>query len=74
MKSFISSVFVTSVALATLVGAQAAYAQTQTDHDWYRVRAVQEGAPPASIVDQGTSPQTECRYLYSGGPKEPITC
>jgi hypothetical protein len=74
MKSFVSGVFMTSVALATLAGAQVAYAQRQTGHDWYRVRATQEGAPPAQIVDEGTNPQTECRYGYSGGPKEPITC
>jgi hypothetical protein len=74
MKSFVSKMFITSVALATLIGTQAAYAQRQTDHDWYRVRAMQEGASPAQIVDEETSPQTECRYLYSGGPKNPITC
>jgi hypothetical protein len=74
MKSFVSKMFITSVALATVIGTQAAYAQTQTDHDWYRVRAMQEGASPAQIADEGTSPQTECRYSYSGGPKNPITC
>ena len=47
----------------------------QTEPDWYRARAMQEGAPPAQIVREGTSRQTGCRYLYSGGPKGlPITC
>ena len=74
MKSFISSVFVTSVALATLVGAQAAYAQKQAEPDWYRARAMQEGAPSAQIEHEGTSRQAGCRYIYSGGPKYPVTC
>jgi hypothetical protein len=47
----------------------------QTEPDWYRARAMQEGAPPAQIVREGTSRQTGCRYLYSGGPKGlPVTC
>jgi hypothetical protein len=48
----------------------------QTEPDWYRARAMQEGAPPAQIVREGTSRQTGCRYLYSGGPKSPVpvTC
>jgi hypothetical protein len=48
----------------------------QTEPSWYRARAMQEGAPPAQIVREGTSRQTGCRYLYSGGPKSPvpITC
>ena len=47
----------------------------QTEPNWYRARAMQEGAPPAQIVREGTSRQTGCRYQYSGGPKGlPITC
>ena len=48
----------------------------QTAPSWYRARAMQEGAPPAQIVRQGTSRQIGCRYLYSGGPKSPVpvTC
>ncbi len=45
----------------------------QIDHDWYRVRAIQRGAP-AQIAPDRTSRQIGCRYLYSGGPKYPITC
>jgi hypothetical protein len=50
-----------------------------TEPDWYRARAMQEGAPPAQIVREGTSRQTGCRYLYSGGPGGPksglpVTC
>ena len=50
-----------------------------TETDWYRARAMQEGAPPAQIVREGTSRQTGCRYLYSGGPGGPksglpVTC
>jgi len=74
MKSFVSKMLITSLALSTLLGAQAAYAQKQTEPDWYRARAMQDAAPPAQNVDEGTSPQTECRYSYSGGPKNPITC
>ena len=74
MKSFVSKMLITSVALSTLFGAQAAYAQKQTEPDWYRVRATQQAAPSTQIVDEGISPQTECRYLYSGGPKNPATC
>ena len=48
----------------------------QTEPNWYRARAMQEGAPPTQIVREGTSRQTGCRYLYSGGPKStlPVTC
>jgi hypothetical protein len=47
----------------------------QNEPSWYRARAMQEKAPPAQIVREGTSRQTGCRYLYSGGPKGlPITC
>ena len=47
----------------------------KTAPDWYRARAMQEGAPPAQIVREGTSRKTGCRYLYSGGPKGlPVTC
>ena len=48
----------------------------QTEPSWYRARAMQEGAPPAQIVREGTSRQTGCHYLYSGGPKSPVpvTC
>jgi hypothetical protein len=75
MKSFVSKMFITSMALSTLIGAQAAYAQKQTEPDWYRARAIQEGVPAAQVVDEGTSGETGCRYLYSGGPKNSfITC
>jgi hypothetical protein len=74
MKSFVTKMFITSMALSTLIGAQAAYAQKQAEPDWYRAPAIQEGAPPTQAVDEGISPQTECRYLYSGGPKNPFTC
>jgi hypothetical protein len=47
----------------------------RTEPDWYRARAMQEGAPPAQIVREGTSRPTGCRYQYSGGPKGlPVTC
>ena len=46
----------------------------QTEPSWYRARAMQEGAPPAQIVREGTSRPTGCRYQYSGGPKSPVTC
>ena len=51
----------------------------QAEPAWYRARAMQEGAPPAQIVREGTSRQTGCRYLYSGGPGGPksglpVTC
>jgi hypothetical protein len=46
----------------------------QTQPDWYRARAMQEGAPPAQIEHEGTSRQAGCRYIYSGGPKYPVTC
>jgi hypothetical protein len=46
----------------------------QTQPDWYRARAMQEGAPPAQIVREGISRQTGCRYQYSGGPKNPVSC
>ena len=46
----------------------------QTEPDWYRARAMQEGAPPAQIVREGISRQTGCRYQYSGGPKNPASC
>jgi hypothetical protein len=46
----------------------------QTEPNWYRARAMQEGAPPAQIVREGISRQTGCRYQYSGGPKNPVTC
>lgn len=47
----------------------------QTEPNWYRARAMQEGAPPAQIVREGTSRPIGCRYLYSGGPKNSvITC
>jgi hypothetical protein len=74
MKSFASKTFITSVALSALIGAQAAYAQKQTEPDLNRARAMQERVSPAQAVDEGTGPQTECRYLYSGGPKNPVTC
>ncbi len=73
MKLFVRKMFITLMALSTLIGAQAAYAQKQTEPDSYRARAIQGGSP-AQVVDEGTSGQTECRYLYSGGPKNPITC
>ena len=44
----------------------------QTEPDWYRARAMQEGAPPAQIVREGNSSRQGCRFL--GGPKSPITC
>jgi hypothetical protein len=74
MKSFVGKMFMTSVVLSTLIGVQAVYAQKQTEPEWYRDRARQEGVSRAPIVDKGTSRQTECRYLYSGGPKDPFTC
>jgi len=46
----------------------------RTEPDWYRARAMQRGATPAQIVPDGTSPQVGCRYLYSGGPRNPVTC
>jgi len=46
----------------------------QTEPDWYRARAMQQGAPPAQIVQEGTSGQIGCRYRYSGGPKSPASC
>jgi hypothetical protein len=46
----------------------------QSEPDWYRARAMQQGAPPAQIVREGTSSQIGCRYLYSGGPKSPASC
>jgi hypothetical protein len=74
MKSFVRRMFITLMALSTLIGAQAAYAQKQTEPDSYRARAMQEGVSPAQVVDEETGSRTECRYLYSGGPKNPITC
>jgi hypothetical protein len=53
MKSFVTKMFITSVALSTLIGAQAPYAQKQAEPDWYRAPAIQEGAPPAQAVDEG---------------------
>ena len=45
----------------------------QTEPDWYRARAMQEGAPPAQIVREPNSSQRACRFL--GGPKAlPLTC
>jgi gamma-glutamyl:cysteine ligase YbdK (ATP-grasp superfamily) len=41
--------------------------------DWNRARAMQRGAP-AQIAPEGTGRQIGCRYLYSGGPKNPVTC
>jgi hypothetical protein len=46
----------------------------QAEPDWYRARAMQQGAAPAQIVREGTSSQIGCRYLYSGGPKNPASC
>jgi hypothetical protein len=69
MKSFVSKMLITSAALSTLIGVQAAYAQTP---DWYRARAIQGWAPPAQVVYGWNNGQTECRY--SGGPKYPVTC
>jgi hypothetical protein len=46
----------------------------QTERDWYRARALQQGAPPAQIVREGISQEIGCRYRYSGGPKGGITC
>jgi hypothetical protein len=46
----------------------------QTEPDRYRARAMQQGAPPAQIVHEGTSRQVGCRFRYSGGPKYPYTC
>jgi hypothetical protein len=53
--------------------------QTRQTHPNYRARALQEGAPPAQILLEGTSRQPRCRYLYSGGPGGPkstlpVTC
>ena len=44
----------------------------QTEPDWYRARAMQEGAPPAQIVREGNSGRQGCRFL--GGPKGLVTC
>ncbi len=44
----------------------------QTDR--YRARAMRGAAPPAQIAPEGTGRQIGCRYLYSGGPKYPVTC
>jgi len=73
----------TILALAAL--SSAAYAEpqvkagpssqsSQTEPDWYRARAMQQGAPPALIVREGISRPVGCRYLYSGGPKGSVTC
>jgi len=71
MKSFVSKMLITSVALSTLIGAQTAYAQ-QIEPDSYRGRFVQDEAPSAQLTGGWGNGQTECRY--SGGPKYPITC
>ena len=45
----------------------------RTEPDWYRARAMQQGAPPAQIVREPNSSQRACRFL--GGPKGlPLTC
>ena len=45
---------------------------SQTEPDWYRARAMQEGAPPAQIVREGNSGRQGCRFL--GGPKGLVAC
>ena len=47
---------------------------SRTERDWYRARALQQGAPPAQIVREGTSREVGCRFRYSGGPKYPYSC
>ena len=47
----------------------------QTEPGWYRARAMQPGAAPAQIVQEGISGRYGCRYLYQGGPKSSfVTC
>ena len=45
-----------------------------TAPDWYRARTMQGAPPPAQIAPEWTGRQIGCRYLYSGGPKNPVTC
>ena len=52
----------TSVAFATLISAEAAFAQP------HRQQAASEA------YDDQANPNYGCRYLYSGGPKGSVTC
>ena len=79
MKMLITkTVLATSVALATLIAAEAASAQPQRQQaasEAYDDQANPNyGFGPRVTGDEGTGPQTGCRFLYSGGPKSPVTC
>ena len=71
-----------STLLAVVVLSGAAYAAPkstdqsyrQTEPDWYRARAMQPVAAPVQIAPEQPGRQIGCRYLYSGGPKNPVTC
>ena len=71
-----------STLLAVVVLSGAAYAAPrnsdrsyrQPEPDWYRARAMQPGAAPAQIAPEQPGRRIECRYLYSGGPKNSVTC
>ncbi len=79
MKMLITKmVLATSVAFATPIAAEAASAQPQRQQaasEAYDDQANPNyGFGPRVTRDEGISPQTGCRYLYSGGPKYPVTC
>ena len=68
----------TSVAFATLIAAEAAFAQPQRQQA--AAEAYDDQATPnygfgqRDTMDEGTGGQNGCRYLYSGGPKAAVTC